>query len=214
MTSQLKTVDSRQLGLERALDWLSEGVALLRTDGYLAYAKEAFCALARHSNGFRIIKNTIEFTTPELRHHFSAALNTVRQICDNPLDMYPTDFPVPRHDGLPAYTVALRPLVCSEAHAFQHTSATVMVLIHDPLARNVATSQMLQKMFDLTGGEANLAQALCAGMTTNAYASTRRVTLNTVYTHLRRIREKTSCNSVAELVRKFGELNVPLRLSR
>jgi DNA-binding CsgD family transcriptional regulator len=41
----------------------------------------------------------------------------------------------------------------------------------------------------------------------------RRVSLNTVYSHLKQIREKTGCRSVPELIRKFGEWNVPLRLS-
>jgi DNA-binding CsgD family transcriptional regulator len=95
----------------------------------------------------------------------------------------------------------------------ENPDAAVMLLIHDPLTRNVAAKQMLQELFGLTKAEANLAQALCAGMTSGTYASTRRVSLNTVYTHLRRIREKTACNSVAELVRKFGELNAPLRLA-
>jgi DNA-binding CsgD family transcriptional regulator len=34
-----------------------------------------------------------------------------------------------------------------------------------------------------------------------------------VYSHLKKIREKTGCKSVPDLIRKFGELNVPLRLS-
>ena len=77
-----------------------------------------------------------------------------------------------------------------------------------------AVSQILQELFSLTNAEADLAQALCAGKTTTAYASERRVTLNTVYSHLKRIREKTGCKSVPELIRKFAELDVPLRTHR
>ena len=88
-----------------------------------------------------------------------------------------------------------------------------MVLVHDPLWRNAATSQILQELFSLTNAEAHLAQALCTGTTTGAYAAERGVSLNTVYSHLKKIREKTGCKSVPDLIRKFGELNVPLRLS-
>lgn len=42
-----------------------------------------------------------------------------------------------------------------------------------------------------------------------AYATERRVSLNIVYSHLKQIREKTGCKSVPELIRKFGEWNVP-----
>jgi DNA-binding CsgD family transcriptional regulator len=89
-----------------------------------------------------------------------------------------------------------------------------MVLIRDPLWQNPATSQMLQQLFGLTNAEADLAQALCAGATTGTYALERGVSINTVYSHLKRIREKTGCKSVPELIRRLGELNVPLRLSR
>ena len=87
-----------------------------------------------------------------------------------------------------------------------------MVLISDPLSRSAATTQILQDLFSLTDAEAHLAQALCIGTTTGAYANERQVTLHTVYSHLRRIREKTGCKSVPELIRKFGELGVPLRI--
>ena len=115
---------------------------------------------------------------------------------------------------MPAYIVSVRPLVGGQAHTTQHAQAKVMVLIRDPLWQNPATSQMLQQLFSLTNAEAHLAQALCAGTTTGTYALERGVSINTVYSHLKRIREKTGCKSVPELIRKLGELNVPLRLSR
>lgn len=88
----------------------------------------------------------------------------------------------------------------------------MVMFIRDPLWRNAANSRILQDLFGLTNAEAHLAHALCSGMTTNDYARERRVTLNTVYSHLKHIREKTGCNGVPDLIRKFGELNVPLRL--
>jgi DNA-binding CsgD family transcriptional regulator len=86
-----------------------------------------------------------------------------------------------------------------------------MLLIHDPLQRNSATTGMLQDLYGLTNAEANLVEALSGGMTAVAYARSRRVSVTTVYTHLRRTREKTGWKSVAELTRRFHELNVTLR---
>ena len=37
--------------------------------------------------------------------------------------------------------------------------------------------------------------------------------LNTAYTHLRHLREKTGCSRMPELIRKLNEVQVPLRLS-
>ncbi|HXZ22417.1 MAG TPA: helix-turn-helix transcriptional regulator [Pseudolabrys sp.] len=68
-----------------------------------------------------------------------------------------------------------------------------------------------QELFGLTNAEAHLAQALCTDMTTTAYAAERHISVNTVYSHLKRIREKTGCKSLPELIRKFGELSVPMR---
>src|SRR5262249_39640241 len=114
--------------------------------------------------------------------------------------------------GAPAYVVSMRPLARANTRTM-HTDADVMVLVRDPLSANEARTQILRELFRLTNAEAHLAQALCDGVTTRAYATERRVTLNTVYSHLKQIREKTGCRSVPELIRKFGEWNVPLRLS-
>jgi DNA-binding CsgD family transcriptional regulator len=214
MASRLNIAGNHRGALENALDWLTDGIALLRADGSIVYANDALCTFARRCDGFRIVDGIIEFIESEVHGRFAAAFSAICQVHADSFNMHPTDFPVSRCNGMPAYTVAIRPLVPGQRHLSQYADVVVMLFIHDPLARNVAANHMLQALFGLTNAEANLAQALSAGMTTGTYATTRRLSLNTVYTHLRRIREKTSCNSVAELVRKFGELNVPLRLKQ
>jgi len=68
-----------------------------------------------------------------------------------------------------------------------------------------------ERLFGLTNAEAHLVQALGTGTTAIAYAHSRDISITTVYTHLRRTREKTGWKSVAELTRRFNELNVALR---
>ncbi len=43
------------------------------------------------------------------------------------------------------------------------------------------------------------------------YARTGGLSLNTVYTHLRRLREKTGCSRMPELIRRLNDLQMPLR---
>jgi DNA-binding CsgD family transcriptional regulator len=211
LATRLKIISSDRMVLENALGWLADGVALLRADGNIVYANETLRALAQRGDGFRIAGRTIEFGTPDARRRFEAALGAVERVGDLSRDAGVTDFPVIRSHGMPAYIVSVRPLVCGEMRAPWDTGADVIMFVRDPLCRNVASSQFLQELFGLTNAEAHLAQALCTGTTTTAYASERQVSLNTVYSHLKRIREKTGCKSLPELIRKFGELNVPLR---
>jgi DNA-binding CsgD family transcriptional regulator len=105
----------------------------------------------------------------------------------------------------------VRPLFETDGRT-AHQSAKTFVLVRDPLARNAAATRNLRDVFGLTEAEAALAQALQAGIPLGDYARARALSLNTVYTHLRRIREKTGCNRMAELIRKLNDLQVPLRL--
>jgi DNA-binding CsgD family transcriptional regulator len=153
----------------------------------------------------------IEFSTSELRGRFAAALSAVARVQDPSAAANATDFAVPRDSGLPAYTVSVRPLMRARTQTADTADAAAMLLVHDPLQQNFAAIQMLKELFGPTNAEAHLVQALGTGMTAVAYARSRSVSITTVYTHLRRTREKTGWKSVAELTRRFNELNVALR---
>ena len=196
---------------ENALDLLSDGIALLRRDGAIVYANTTLRHLAEHNRDFRIDRNAVEFATPDLRSRFAMALSALDRIRDPHTTYLATDFAVPREGGLPPYTVSVRPLL--RAGEETHPEAAAMLLVHDPLQRNLATGRMLQELYGLTNAEAQLVQALGTGVTAVAYAKSRQISVTTVYTHLRRTREKTGWKSVAELTRRFHEMNVSLRAS-
>jgi DNA-binding CsgD family transcriptional regulator len=201
---------TRETLFESALDLISDGIALLRQDGSIVYVNEALRRLAARGRDFRIDRETIEFSNVDLRSRFANALGAVARMEEPAAAYLATDFAVPRDGGLPTYTVSVRPLV----HARDRTDypdATTMLLVHDPLERNLAAGRMLQDLYGLTNAEAQLVQALSTGMTAVSYAQRRGISITTVYTHLRRTREKTGWKSVAELTRHFHELNVALR---
>jgi DNA-binding CsgD family transcriptional regulator len=201
------SIDDRESLLGNALDLLTDGIALLGRDGRIVYLNETLRMLAGRGSDFRIDRNTIEFSTADLRGRLANAVDCVRAPAASHLR---TDFAVPRESGLPPYTVSVRPLPRASTGG-SHPDAIAMLLIHDPLQRNSATTGMLRDLYGLTNAEANLVEALSGGMTAVAYARSRRVSVTTVYTHLRRTREKTGWKSVAELTRRFHELNVTLR---
>jgi len=207
-----KIYASRQDLYESALDLIADGIALLKRDGGIVYVNEALRRLAAGGNEIRIERNMIEFACPDLRSRFAQALGAVERVHDPDAAFPVTDFAVPRQDGQPPYTVSVRSLSRGGNDA-DHPDAAAMLLVHDPLQQSAAAARMLRELYGLTNAEAQLVQALSTGMTAVAYADSRQISITTVYTHLRRTREKTGWKSVAELTRRFHELNVSLRAS-
>jgi DNA-binding CsgD family transcriptional regulator/PAS domain-containing protein len=194
---------------ESALDLLADGIALLRRDGRILHVNEALRSIAATSRDFRICRDSVEFATPELRGRFASALGAAQRVREPNAAYLATDFAVPR-EGLPPYTISVRPLLHGGGEP-THPEAAAMLMVHDPLQQNRAAGGMLQELYGLTNAEAQLVQALGGGMTAVAYAQSRNISVTTVYTHLRRTREKTGWKSVAELTRRFHEVNVALR---
>ena len=82
------------------------------------------------------------------------------------------------------------------------------MFVHDPLQQHAGTIAILRDAFGLTEAEAGVAKALQDGVALGDYASKRVLSLNTIYTHLRRIKEKTACHRMPELIRKLNDLQV------
>src|SRR5271156_6114940 len=94
-------IPSREDLYESALDLLADGIALLKRDGAIVYVNEALRRLAADGNEIRIERNTIEFACPDLRSRFAHALGVVERVHEPDAACVPTDFAVPRDDGLP-----------------------------------------------------------------------------------------------------------------
>jgi DNA-binding CsgD family transcriptional regulator/GAF domain-containing protein len=208
---RLKGATAASNALESALDWLADGVALLDADGTVLFANEGFHAIARRDDGLRLRKGGIEFAVSEARERLQSALAAAARLADGDARSTATpDFTVPRRSGGEPYLVSVRPLL-GRSHGRQSARAVAIVFVRDPLARGAAAIGTLRGLFGLTEAEAVLAQALQSGTTVNDYARARRLSLNTVYTHLRRLREKTGSNRLPELIHKLNELRLPLR---
>jgi DNA-binding CsgD family transcriptional regulator len=145
----------------------------------------------------------------EARARFAAAAAAIARLRSSD-PQTSTDFVAARSSGKAPYVVSVRPLLESESAGAQRKAA--VVFIHDPRGHNAAAAATLRDIFGFTEAEASLAQALQAGVPLGEYANSRQLSLHTVYTHLRRIKEKTGCHRMTELIRKFDNLQVPLRL--
>jgi DNA-binding CsgD family transcriptional regulator len=210
VTRRLRDAVPTSHDIECALDTLHDGAALVKADGTIAFANAAFAAIARRNDGIAVRKDTPVFADPESHAHYGLALAAVLRLRDgDPAPSSASDIVVPRPQGVPPYLVSVRPLLDKERAAA--SEGVAIVFVRDPLQSRAATAAMLCERFDLTAAEAALARALQSGMTPPGYAHSRGLSLNTIYTHLRRLREKTGCNRLPELIHKLNELHSPLR---
>src|SRR5258708_33126531 len=101
MSARPKSESRASLSLEHALDWLADGVALIRVDGSIAYANDAFQAIARAGDGIRTRKGLIEFAAAGVQSRFSAALAAMQRLRSGDAQNAATDFPVRRQSDHP-----------------------------------------------------------------------------------------------------------------
>jgi DNA-binding CsgD family transcriptional regulator len=211
-TMRLRGASEQVNTLKDALGWLTDGVVLLRADGTITYANRTMEEISRRNDGIRIVKNRIEFRSANARGHFEAALGGIARlradIASVP-DM--TDFLVMRRSSSPPYVVSLRPLPRRAREKGLRTQAVAVAFVRDPLIHDAAAYWLQREALGLTPAEAGLALALQQGIPLANYARRSALSLNTVYTHLRRIKEKTGCRRMPALIRKLNDLQVPLR---
>jgi DNA-binding CsgD family transcriptional regulator len=213
VTRRLRSTGYVAGALEHTLDWLADGVALLRADGHVLHANSALGEFARRRDGLRLVKGAIEIADPEARLRLARAIAGAGGTADaNSGAETLADFPASRPSRSPPYIVSVRPLVDRHDKLGAKSGATVIVFVRDPLKPNANAAHLMREIYGFTEAEANLAQAIRIGMPLADYAEARHVSLNTIYTHLRRIKEKADCTRMADLIRKLNDLQVPLRL--
>jgi DNA-binding CsgD family transcriptional regulator/PAS domain-containing protein len=210
--TRVVTRRSARDALERTLHCLADGVALVRADGTVVFANDSFHAIACRDDGIGLKKGAVAFADVAARKKFNGAIGAALRSPAGRADRAPTtDFIVARAAGAPPYLTSVRTLPGQRGRPHQRR-AVAMVFVRDPAVRGSVDASALRDLFGLTDAEAALALALQTGVTPTAYARARRLSLNTVYTHLRRLREKTGSSRLHELIAKFDALRFPARL--
>ena len=190
--------------LARALDWCADGVALVEVDCTVSHANRAFASIARARDGIGTRKGVVEIADLQMRARLAAALGAMLREHEPAGGSEPIDFQLPRPSGAPAYIISIRPLLGAMPHDAKRPVAVLFVRDRD--VRGAGDARMLRDLFGLTTAEANLALALQRGVSPNDYARAHRISINTVYTRLRRIKEKTACQRLPELICRLAEL--------
>ena len=196
--------------LARALDWLADGVALIGPGGCVLHANATFHAIAQRNDGIVLNAGAIRLAGAATRSRLNAAIAAAFAARDpGRRSSAAADFAVPRQDGAPSYLVSVRPLLDPNGDACSEPCA--ILFVRDPLTYRSVDIDMLREVFGLTAAEACFAKSLQSGQAPADYARERALSLNTVYTHLRHLKDKAGCRRMTELLRKLNELHVPLR---
>lgn len=185
--------------LSQTLDLIPSGAVLLDAQGGVIHANAAFQAMARENDGVSLTSAGVGVACPMARRRLGEALTAAMALARGEGTQACPAFTVPRPSGGPPYTMFARPLLNSEQPP---DGAAAVLFVHSPLAADPGggLSAALRDMLGLTAAETHLASALVRGVSPSDYARARKVSINTVYTHLRRLKDKTGAHRMAELI--------------
>jgi len=210
---RLRTAKASRTALEQGLHWLPDGVVLVGSDGVASYLNEAALDLLRRRDGIHLGHGRLGFQDTEARGRYETMLSSVQALAAGD-HAAPAggDFPVRRPSGLPPYMVSVRPIPTAGLAPLDFAGRPMaLVFVRDPsLQDGRSLARRARAMFGLTAAEASFAEALVHGISVADYARTRRVGLNTVYTHLRHIKAKIGARRMPELIGRLTELRAPL----
>jgi DNA-binding CsgD family transcriptional regulator len=192
--------------IEDILNWLTDGVLKISAGGSVRYANLAAQKIFRRNDGIATRRGYVEFLSAQASAKFAEALRAVAQLRDGDITlMNNADFIAETRSGSPPFSISIRP-----ALAPKDLSEDVLALmfIHDPLTRDAGAAELFRQAFGLTPAEADVANGLRSGLSADGYARSRKISQNTVYTHIRRIKEKVGSTRMTELIRKLNDLQI------
>lgn len=197
--------------LHDALDWVGEGLAIVEADGRVVYANRAMLEICGQGDGVRIIGGVLVFDARDAAEQVRRSLELVASAPSTPALPSPQAFLAPRPSGGPALLAVIRPdRAAGPEPGGRHRA---VVFLRDPSRRDDGEPLDLRPMLELTPAEARLAEALLQGQFPVDYARQKGLSVNTIYTHLRRLKEKTGARRLAELIRLLDNLAPRVRRS-
>lgn len=205
MALQVSTRLEGALGEARALshtlDLISGGAALLDDEGRVLHANAALVEMDRAGDGLSLEAGGVRFAASRARDQYGAAMSAALALRAGEPGAAPGGFAVSRPSGAPPLRLMVHPLFTGEWDGVAGGAAAVL-FVQDPAAGRVGPGglEALQASLGLTTAEAGLAGALLRGVSPVDYARERRISVNTAYTHLRRLKDKAGARRLSELI--------------
>ncbi|MCX7305230.1 MAG: helix-turn-helix transcriptional regulator [Hyphomicrobiales bacterium] len=199
---------SRQM-LEEAFDWLSDGVLVVGEGGLVLFANAAARGISSRGDGVRIVRGRLDFSVSAATSGYERALSAVQRLRLGLGSLEAAqDFHAPDATGSAAYLVSVRPM--NPALGERRRGDALALVFIRAIAQDRKARLLAREVFCLTEAEGDLAQALVDGVALRQYADRKRLSMNTIYTHLRHIKAKTGSQRMSELVGKLSAYSAPL----
>lgn len=192
-------------GLVAALDMMRRAAAVLGADGAILHANAALLRIAAGDDGLSLSGDGVHFVSTGGGRRFQTAMAAALALADGVERAAPAPVVAPRPSGAPAYLITLKPILKAERELVGGAPA-VLMLVHDPLSDGggSAGAAGLKTVFGLTDAEALMAEALIQGQSPSTWARRRAISVNTAYTHLRRLKEKTGAGRLSDLISRLN----------
>ncbi|GGD04438.1 helix-turn-helix transcriptional regulator [Aquisalinus flavus] len=205
VSARLGSAAGMERSLAATLDWIDQGAALLTGDGKIVHANAAFVDMASTRWGTFLKNGAVEFTGKTARDRFRAAMQMAASMLDKPGAPSPASFLVPGLNGGTALSATVRPVFPSE-RAGLPSQARFILFLRAPAGDSDARISDIAAAASLTMAESRLAVALINGTSPALYARLLGLSTNTVYTHLRHLKEKLDAGRLPELIGKLNDL--------
>jgi DNA-binding CsgD family transcriptional regulator len=182
--------------LRQALDQSVCGVAVLNANRRIAYLNRTAKVILDRDQALEIRHGVLNARFPEVA---SALAQTIRQACMREVSVTNGLFTVTRTNSDRPLILRVRSL--RDGSGNQADSNLCLVFIVDPDLRIQPDAQILNKTFQLTPTEVEIAVRLAQGHDIEAICNQLSFGVNTARTHLKRVFDKTRTRRQAELVR-------------
>jgi DNA-binding CsgD family transcriptional regulator len=207
ISRRLDEIQDTATQLEHALDQHANGVVLIANDGLVAHANKAARRIFRRDNGLAVRGRKLEFADQVAAQRFSIVLREMAA-SDNQTSW---QTPWPETEFLAArksegYPYALSMLPAHTLMSAQNRNYLAIIFIRDLDQKRRQASRRVQMILGLTQMETQLAIWVARGKSLSAYAQRHDVSMNTVYTHFRHLKEKAGCHSQMTLVAKIHQI--------
>lgn len=180
--------------LTDALDLQGDGIAVLDGGGNVFHLNATMAGVVSKGDGLRVRRNQVVFDDAMANRLYQRALSAIARSRDGASPPDALDFPAKRAGNELPYLIALR------AISHENAAARALLIVKDPAARRAPQFDALRQFYGLTRAETDLAIALCKGISPGRYARERGVSTNTVYTHVRRLKQKCGQTRMVALI--------------